>query len=54
MVRQIFLTDSKPLDPFSKRIALQVEYEGTRYMGFQFQPEQPTIQGEIETVLNKK
>ena len=53
MVRQIFSSDSKPLDPFSKRIALQVEYEGTRYMGFQFQPEQPTIQGEIEKAIHQ-
>ena len=53
MVRQILTNDSKPLDPGNKRISLQVEYEGTHYMGFQFQPDQPTIQGEIEKAIHQ-
>ncbi len=30
-----------------------VEYEGANYAGFQLQARQPTIQGEIETALNR-
>ena len=30
-----------------------VEYDGTRYAGFQLQSGQPTIQGEIETAINR-
>jgi tRNA pseudouridine38-40 synthase len=30
-----------------------IEYEGTRYLGFQLQSGQPTIQGEIEQALTK-
>jgi tRNA pseudouridine38-40 synthase len=33
------------------KIALIVEYEGTRYHGFQIQTSEPTIQGELERVL---
>jgi len=33
------------------RIALVVEYEGTRYHGFQVQANVPTVQGEIERAL---
>ena len=33
------------------KIALIVEYEGTRYHGFQIQTREPTIQGELERVL---
>lgn len=39
--------------PVSSRISLVVEYDGTAYMGFQFQPDQPTIQGELENSLYK-
>ena len=39
--------------PVSNRIALVVEYDGTAYMGFQLQPDQPTIQGELENSLYK-
>ena len=35
------------------RIVLIVEYDGTRYHGFQLQASLPTIQGEIETALFK-
>ncbi|MQF94704.1 MAG: tRNA pseudouridine(38-40) synthase TruA [SAR202 cluster bacterium] len=35
------------------RAALLVEYEGTRYAGFQLQVEDPTIQGELEQALAK-
>ena len=37
----------------SRRLALVVAYEGTNYAGFQLQTNQPTIQGEIETALNR-
>ncbi|PKB78182.1 MAG: tRNA pseudouridine(38-40) synthase TruA [SAR202 cluster bacterium Io17-Chloro-G9] len=36
---------------FTRRLALVVEYEGTRYAGFQLQSGQPTIQGELERGL---
>lgn len=36
-----------------RRLALVVEYDGTRFSGFQLQSGHPTIQGEIETALNK-
>lgn len=35
------------------KLALLVEYEGTRYSGFQVQKGQPTIQGEIEAALRQ-
>ncbi len=35
------------------KVVLIVEYEGTRYHGFQWQANAPTIQGEIETALHK-
>ncbi len=35
------------------RIVLVLEYDGTRYYGFQLQATQPTIQGEIEKALWK-
>lgn len=34
-------------------LALVLEYEGTVYHGFQYQPGAPTIQGELEKVLEK-
>ena len=34
-----------------RRLALVVEYEGTRYAGFQLQANSPTIQGELEAAL---
>ena len=37
----------------AKKIALIVEYEGTRYHGFQMQAGLPTIQGEIERALGR-
>lgn len=36
-----------------RKIALVVEYEGTRYHGFQLQANVPTIQGEIERALSR-
>ena len=33
------------------RVALVVEYQGTRYSGFQYQSNLPTIQGELEKAL---
>ncbi|MEE9583057.1 MAG: tRNA pseudouridine(38-40) synthase TruA [Dehalococcoidales bacterium] len=35
------------------RIVLIVEYDGSRYCGFQLQASLPTIQGEIETALER-
>jgi tRNA pseudouridine38-40 synthase len=37
----------------TKKIALILEYEGTRYHGFQIQANAPTIQGEMERALRK-
>ncbi len=37
----------------TRRLALVVEYDGSKYMGFQLQAGQPTIQGEIERGLAK-
>lgn len=36
-----------------RRTALVVEYQGTRYAGFQLQVGQPTIQGELENALTR-
>jgi len=35
------------------RVVLLVEYDGSRYCGFQFQAELPTVQDEIEKALKK-
>ncbi len=35
------------------RIKMQIEYDGTDFSGWQFQPEARTVQGDIETVLEK-
>lgn len=34
------------------RLALVIEYEGTRYRGFQLQASDPTVQGELEKALH--
>lgn len=38
-------------DVRQRRLALVVEYQGTRYHGFQLQRDHPTIQGELEQAL---
>ncbi|MDE2939529.1 MAG: tRNA pseudouridine(38-40) synthase TruA [Chloroflexota bacterium] len=35
----------------ARRLALEIEYEGTNYAGFQLQAREPTIQGELEKAL---
>lgn len=37
----------------TRMVTLVVEYDGTRYHGFQLQRQQPTVQGEIEQALEK-
>jgi len=37
----------------SRRIALLLEYEGTRYAGSQFQTNAPTVQSELEAAVTK-
>jgi tRNA pseudouridine38-40 synthase len=36
-----------------KRFILHIEYDGTDYAGYQLQPDQPSIQSEIEAALKK-
>ena len=36
-----------------RRIALLIEYDGTRYRGFQWQPDAPTIQSELELAIER-
>lgn len=35
----------------TRTIKAVIEYDGTRYAGFQYQPDLPTVQGELERVL---
>jgi len=43
----------KSMDSSEKNFKLTIEYLGTSYKGWQFQPNCPTIQGEIEAALRK-
>jgi tRNA pseudouridine38-40 synthase len=38
-------------DPAPGRRALRLSYDGSRYAGWQVQPERPTVQGELEAAL---
>ena len=40
-----------PPEKHPRRVALRVEYQGTKYNGFQLQLNQPTIQGALEEAL---
>ena len=40
-------------EPEPRRLALVVEYDGSRYAGFQLQSGQPTVQGELECGLER-
>ena len=40
-------------DDAKRRIVIWVEYEGTEFNGWQFQPGQRTVQGEIEAALTR-
>ncbi|MEK7806094.1 MAG: tRNA pseudouridine(38-40) synthase TruA, partial [Chloroflexota bacterium] len=40
-------------EPEPRRLALVVEYDGSRYAGFQLQSGQPTVQGELERGLER-
>src|SRR5438874_1502739 len=40
-----------PREPTAKRFRATVEYEGTGFAGFQFQPGRRTVQGELEAAL---
>jgi tRNA pseudouridine38-40 synthase len=40
-------------DPGTRNLKAVVEYDGTGYAGFQLQPDQPTIQGELERALTE-
>lgn len=36
-----------------KNFKLKIEYDGSRYFGWEHQPDKPTIQGKIESVLSR-
>ncbi len=44
-------TETNPMMAKTSRLVLQVEYNGSRYHGFQLQKGQPTIQAELEKAL---
>ena len=37
----------------TRNILLTIEYDGSRYFGWQVQPRVPTIQGEIQKTVRK-
>lgn len=43
----------KCADALMRNLRLTVEFDGTRYAGWQYQPSHPTIQGEIESAMEK-
>jgi tRNA pseudouridine38-40 synthase len=45
------LPETLPATLPARRLALVIEYDGTRYVGFQFQVGQLTIQGQVERAL---
>lgn len=47
------LKEDERRDGDLRRIALLLEYDGTRYQGFQWQPNAPTIQSALELAIEK-
>ncbi|MGD0765899.1 MAG: tRNA pseudouridine(38-40) synthase TruA, partial [Dehalococcoidia bacterium] len=46
------MSSQQPVDGGTRRIALLLEYDGSRYGGSQLQKNAPTIQGELEGAIN--
>ena len=47
------MSSQQPIEGGTRRIALLLEYDGSRYGGSQLQENAPTIQGELEGAINK-